>query len=59
MQLWFSNDINHKIGPAKILKIIQNSEKHLKFKDEEIQIEYQQIQFANLILNLRGVILLN
>ena len=41
MQLWYSNDINHKIGPAKILKIIQNSEKRLKFQEDEIQIEYQ------------------
>ncbi len=41
MRLWYSNEINHKIEPAKILKIIQNSEKRLKFQEDEIQIEYQ------------------
>ena len=54
MQLWYSNDINHKIGPAKILKIIQNSEKHLKFKDEEIQIEYQQDTICKFNLEFKG-----
>ena len=54
MQLWFSNDINHKIGPAKILKIIERSEKLLKFQDEEIQIEYQQDTICKFSLEFKG-----
>ena len=54
MQLWYSNDINHKIEPTKILKIIQNSEKLLKFQDEEIQIEYQQDTICKFNLEFKG-----
>ncbi len=42
MLLWYSNDKNHKIEPAKILKIIERPDKLLKFQDDEIQIKYQQ-----------------
>ena len=54
MQLWYSNDINHKIETTKILKIIQNSEKLLKFQDEEIQIEYQQDTICKFNLEFKG-----
>ena len=54
MQLWYSNDKNHKIEPAKILKIIERSDKLLKLQDEEIQIEYQQDTICKFNLEFSG-----
>ena len=54
MQLWYSNDKNHKIEPAKILKIIERSDKLLKFQDDEIQIEYQQDTVCKFNLKFSG-----
>ena len=54
MQLWYSNDVNHKIEPAKVLKIIERSDKLLKLQDEEIQIEYQQDTVCKFNLEFGG-----
>ncbi len=40
-QLWEANDIEHRLSPEKLLKIIGLSEKTLGIKDMEIEVEYQ------------------
>ena len=40
-QLWHDQDTSHRLSPQKLLSIIEQSEKLLKFKDLEIRVEYQ------------------
>jgi hypothetical protein len=40
-QLWNANDYDHRLHPEKLLNIIELSEKILKIKDLEIEVEYQ------------------
>jgi hypothetical protein len=40
-QLWNANDIEHRITPAKLLHIIELSQKTLHIEDGEVEVEYQ------------------
>ncbi|MBL4604429.1 MAG: hypothetical protein JKY02_01820 [Flavobacteriaceae bacterium] len=40
-QLWEANDYDHRLHPEKLVHIIELSEKVLKLKDLEIEVEYQ------------------
>jgi len=41
-QLWYSNDIEHRLTPKKLLGIIEKSEKLLSFSDDlAVEVEYQ------------------
>lgn len=40
-QLWNANDFDHKLKPAKLLKIIELSETILGIEDLDIEVEYQ------------------
>jgi Family of unknown function (DUF6428) len=40
-QLWFANDIEHRLETNKVLKIVSGIEKNLTTQDLEIQVEYQ------------------
>lgn len=40
-QLWDANDYEHRLKPAKLLKIISLSEQKLGMEDLEIEVEYQ------------------
>lgn len=40
-QLWEANDLEHRLSPEKLLKIIGMSEKALGIGDMEIEVEYQ------------------
>ena len=40
-QLWYSIDTDHRLAPAKLLNIIELSEKVLQLEDAEIEVEYQ------------------
>lgn len=40
-QLWNADDYEHRLKPAKLLKIIELSEKQLGIEDAEIEVEYQ------------------
>lgn len=40
-QLWNANDFEHRLKPAKLLNIIELSEKQLGIEDAEIEVEYQ------------------
>src|SRR5688572_27998685 len=41
-QLWNANDLDHRLKPAKLLNIIELSEKKLGIEDAEIEVEYQR-----------------
>lgn len=41
-QLWNANDIEHRLSPEKLLKIIELSESKLGIEDEEVEVEYQE-----------------
>lgn len=40
-QLWYANDVDHKLKPQKLLDIIALSENKLGIGDFEIEVEYQ------------------
>lgn len=42
-QLWNANDEEHRLKPAKLLKIIALSEDLLEMEDLEIEVEYQVV----------------
>ena len=41
MQLWVANDVDHRLQPSNLLKIIENSVKIIGTEDLEVEIEYQ------------------
>lgn len=41
LQLWSANDLDHRLTPEKLLKIIDISEKVLELGDLDIEFEYQ------------------
>ena len=40
-QLWLASDIDHRLSPQKLIKIIEQSENALQLKDVDIEVEYQ------------------
>jgi hypothetical protein len=40
-QFWEANDIDHRLAPQKLMKIIELSEKELGIEDFEVEVEYQ------------------
>lgn len=40
-QLWFSEDVEHRLTTEKLLKIIEIGETKIGLQDEEIEVEYQ------------------
>jgi hypothetical protein len=40
-QLWEAGDFDHRLGPKKLLDIIELSEKALGLEDLEVEVEYQ------------------
>ena len=41
LQIWYANDLKHKLNPEKLLNIINLAEKALNIQDLEIEVEYQ------------------
>jgi hypothetical protein len=40
-QLWYANDLDHRLKPKKLLNIIRLSERKLGMEDWEVEVEYQ------------------
>ena len=53
-QLWDANDFEHKLKPAKLLKIIALSEKVLGLEDLDIEVEYQTETIGKYNLSFDG-----
>tara|TARA_B110000914_G_scaffold68352_1_gene59692 strand:+ start:2242 stop:2712 length:471 start_codon:yes stop_codon:yes gene_type:complete len=43
-QLWTENDYEHRLRPEKLVYIIEQSEQAFKFKDLEIEVEFQGVE---------------
>ncbi len=53
-QLWYANDFEHKLKPAKLLNIINLSEEKLGIGDFEIEVEYQSNTIGKYDLDFNG-----
>lgn len=53
-QLWNANDLEHRLKPQKLLKIIALSEKVLGIEDLEIEVEYQTDTIGKYGLHYNG-----
>jgi len=53
-QLWYSDDVDHKLEPQKMLDIISLSEEKLGIKDFEIEVEYQSDTIGKYGLQFNG-----
>jgi len=54
-QLWDANDTDHRLKPAKLLNIINLSERVLGMEDLEIEVEYQGTTIGKYDLGHNGV----
>ena len=54
LQLWSSDDVDHRLQPQKLLNIIALSEKVLGSDDLEIEVEYQSDTIGKYGLNFNG-----
>lgn len=53
-QLWNANDYDHRLHPEKLVYIINVSEKKLKLKDLEVEVEYQGRTIEKFALDFDG-----
>jgi hypothetical protein len=53
-QLWSAGDYDHRLKPAKLLQIIELSEKQLGIEDLEIEVEYQSDTIGKYALAFDG-----
>lgn len=53
-QLWNADDYEHRLEPAKLLHIIELSEKTLNIGDHEIEVEYQSNTIGKYGLEFNG-----
>ena len=53
-QLWNANDLEHRLKPEKLLRIIQLSEEKLGIEDHEIEVEYQGETIGKYDLSFNG-----
>lgn len=53
-QLWNANDVDHRLKPGKLLKIIQLSEEKLGIEDNEVEVEYQGETIGKYGLDFNG-----
>lgn len=55
LQLWYSEDTDHRLAPMKLSKIIRLSEKVLGIEDAEIEVEYEGDTIGKYGLDYNGV----
>lgn len=53
-QLWYSDDLNHRLNPQRLLDIIRLSEEKLNIQDAEIEVEYQLETIGKFHLDFNG-----
>jgi len=54
-QLWYSDDVDHKLEPQKMLAIVNLAENKLGIQDNEIEVEYQSDTIGKYGLKFNGV----
>lgn len=53
-QLWNADDFDHRLKPAKLLRIIDLAEEKLGIQDAEIEVEYQRDTIGKYDLDFNG-----
>ncbi len=53
-QLWYSDDVDHRLESEKLLRIISLSEEKLGIEDHEIEVEYQAETIGKYGLDFNG-----
>jgi len=53
-QLWSANDVDHRLQPEKLLKIIELSESVLLLQDDDVEVEYQNNTIGKFGLDFDG-----
>ena len=53
-QLWHADDYDHRLKPAKFLRIIQLAEERLGIQNAEIEVEFQQETIGKYGLDFNG-----
>jgi hypothetical protein len=41
LQLWVANDVDHRLDPSKLMRIIRETEAWMEWDNHEVEIEYQ------------------
>jgi len=41
LQLWVANDVDHRLDPSKLMRIIRETEDWMEWDNHEVEIEYQ------------------
>ena len=41
LQLWVANDVDHRLDPSKLLRIIRETESWMEWDNHEMEVEYQ------------------
>ena len=62
LQFWVADDVEHRLAPSKMLKIIELAEEKLQLADLELAVEYQgpqSLEYYWLDLNASGQLILN
>ena len=54
LQLWYSEDVEHRLEPKKLLGIIKLSERELELPDINIEVEYQAESIGKYALEFNG-----
>ncbi|EJF53720.1 hypothetical protein SapgrDRAFT_2032 [Saprospira grandis DSM 2844] len=62
LQFWVADDLDHRLAPSKMLKIIELAEQKLQLSDLELAVEYQgtnSLEYYWLDINASGQLILN
>lgn len=54
LQLWYANDLEHRLTPEKFIKIIKLAEETLGLGDVDVEVEYQTDTVGKYALGLSG-----
>jgi hypothetical protein len=53
-QLWTADDFDHRLAPAKLLRIIELAEEKLSLQNAAIEVEYQGVTIGKYDLSFNG-----
>lgn len=53
IQLWYSHDLDHRLKPNKLIRIIEQSERLIDLEEYAIEVEYQQETIAKFGLSFK------
>lgn len=54
LQLWVANDVDHRLAPSKLARIIQDAEAWLEWENHEVEVEFQGHTIERYGVELQG-----